>query len=249
MALESDLQSQYDKLTQEIRKNIDEQDAKFIEMSQSNYGGDYDGDKTEYQIDKKIEDINNTRNSIWNYLKKQYNDNTRDRNINFKVLSQKKRTLNKQTNEIKKLNQLRDEVNTEKNTNNRKIQHHKYITDRYNYYFFLYKVIASAIVLSILLLTSVIYGYLPKKMGLMLTGVVFLCLVIYIFYYTIILNYNRDKFDWDAYYYKGGEAPKRKKECVPVVTAEEEELNELREKATNKIKEITTPKKCSNKSK
>ena len=81
-----------------------------------------------------------------------------------------------------------------------------------------------------------IYNYFSRNIGLYTTGIVLLGLVIYLFYYTIIQNYNRDKFDWDAYYYKGGEVASKEKKCIPVVSAEEEELNELKSKALAEIK-------------
>jgi len=245
MSLESDLQSQYEELSQEIRKNIDEQDAKFIEMSQSNYGDDYEENRTDYQIEQKIEDLNNRRDSIWTYLKKQYDENTNERKTNFKVLSQKKRMLDKQENNIKKIKLLLEEANIKKNTNSRKMQHHKYISKRYDYYFFLYKIIALVLVLLMIFLALVLYGYFPGKMGLMVTGGVLLGLVIYIFYYTVIQNYNRDRFNWDTYYYRGGEGGEVTKErkCIPVVAAEEEELNTLKSNALAKLKNITSQNK------
>ena len=71
MSLESELQDQYNNLTKEIRKNIDNQDAKFIEMSQSQHGDDYEEDRMDHQIEQKIENLGDQRDSIWNYLKKQ----------------------------------------------------------------------------------------------------------------------------------------------------------------------------------
>ena len=142
MSLESELDQQYIKLSDDIRSSIDDQDAQFIEMSKNQYGDEnYQEDREDYLIEQKINDLSQKREAIWNYLNKEYQENTRERKLNFKLLSQREKDIEKQVKEIKNLKQDKKRIITQDNIRNRNIGHQKFISKRHDYYFYLYKLI------------------------------------------------------------------------------------------------------------
>ena len=149
MSLESELDQQYIKLSDDIRSSIDNQDAQFIEMSKSQYGdGNYEEDREDYLIEQKINDLSQKREAIWNYLNKEYQENTKERKLNFKLLSQREKDIEKQLKEIKNLKQDKERIITQDNIRNRNIGHQKFIAKRHDYYFYLYKIIAVVLIMT-----------------------------------------------------------------------------------------------------
>ena len=250
MSLESELDQQYIKLSDDIRSSIDDQDAQFIEMSKNQYGDEnYQEDREDYLIEQKINDLSQKREAIWNYLNKEYQENTKERKLNFKLLSQREKDIEKQVKEIKNLKQDKEQITTKDNIRNRNIGHQKFIAKRHDYYFYLYKLIAVVLIMTSFVLAISLYGYVSKQTAIQISTVSMLVLLSYSVYYIVIRSFNRDKFDWDAYYFKGEsleDSRKRQKQvCETPVSEEDQEMNRLENEAGEILKKYGS-KKCPN---
>jgi hypothetical protein len=229
------LAKEYNKLTKEIQETIVKQDELYTKMK-----GDTDAfiqEKKEFKLNRKIDNLKNHRNEVWNYLKDKYNENTRLRKFYFDKMDENKKTLQQQESEIKYLQDKLKEKKTESTTLQKNVNWEKYKTDRYNYYFFLYKIICVVLLLNLLLLVCNYYDMLGKQAAIYGVAVLTLCLLSYVVYYVYLNNLNRSNQDWDKIDVEPPEDADGGN-CVPYVSEEEKEIEKIKRLADSKLDKI-----------
>jgi len=86
--LEEQLMAQYKDLTDDIKTYYDKQESDF--RSKSNIVPE---DRINYLIDNKINNLEEQRKVIWNKLQDEFNQNTKDKHMNAKMISRNKKIL------------------------------------------------------------------------------------------------------------------------------------------------------------
>jgi len=228
---------EYQKLTEQIHDTIKNQDDLFQQMK----GSDFVSQRKQYQISNKIEDLESHRNKIWSFLKNKYNENTNLRKKYFEKINENKKQLKQQQDELEHLTNKLNDLQGTSTTSEQNIKRARYEKKRHIYYSHLYNVL----IISQVILVCVLYmGYINVISRNTSTITVILGIVIvliYIIYYVYFMNYNRNKFDWDAYYF-GEPTLDRNDKCVPYVSEEEKEVKKLEKLADAKLKDFIKPK-------
>ena len=80
-----DKSSSYQTLLLEIKNTIDKNDKLFQQIQQDNYpdAGNYQSDLLNYKIDMQTKDLVKARQTVWDFLTKKYNENTKLRSYYF----------------------------------------------------------------------------------------------------------------------------------------------------------------------
>lgn len=224
---------EYDKLTKEIEETVEKQNKMYYELKNLD-----EEDVQNANIDTTITDLQARRNNIMNFLEEKYKNNTELRKSLFDDLYENKKELTIQAHEIKELEKKIREQNEEKTTYQKKVNNQKYQTNKYNYYNqYLLVILLIQVFIIILLNLSNYLGKIYIMYSVSLIAFLTLSYTLYIVYYN---NYNRDKFDWNKFYFKAPESD------VPICTTgeskEDKELEELEKLAAQKIKDFVHPK-------
>jgi hypothetical protein len=196
-----DMNTSYKNLITDIDRTINENERLFKEMRETNYGksSDYESDLKDYKINKEVTNVNETRQQLWEALDKKYNDNTKLRKFYFNELVNLDLQLKKQNEQLKK---LIDEVNTMETTNStiiRNIKKDKYNMNKYVYFRTMYRVLIFIQLMCVVFLLIGLAEILPKYTMLVIVFILLLACLGFMFYYTFIGNAGRDKFSWDRF--------------------------------------------------
>lgn len=224
---------EYDNLMKEIETTIKEQNEMFNKLNNYN-------EKTtkSTNIDNTITDIVEKRKEIMRFLEEKYNNNTSLRKKLFDNLYENKKELTIQNNELKFLEDKIKEQNNNKTTFEKKINNEKYKTNEIRYYNnFLFILIF--IQLSLLIILS-LSKYLGKNYTLILVSIILLFTLSYILYTVFYNNYNRDKTDWNKFYFQSPDLDKNK--CIINSNEnEDKELEELEKAILKKLRDERYP--------
>lgn len=233
--LNSDMNSSYQNLTNEIKNTVDDNERLFREMRSATYDGSrsYESDLKDYKINKEITNVNEARTQIWDVLGKKYDDNTKLRKFYFDELVQQNTQLEKQYLQLNKLVAEVTDLKTTNTTLERKIKKDKYDINKSLYYEFMYKVLIFIQLASVIFLLLGITKKLPKYTALVIVFILLVACLGFIFYYAFIGNTGRDQFTWDKLrardinrsgYGNNNRCPKPKKKKKK--TEQEERLDE-----------------------
>jgi hypothetical protein len=188
----------YQNLLAEIKNTIDKNDNLFQQIQKINYpnAGNYSSDLLNYKIDTQVSDLTQARQTIWDFVNKKFQENTKLRSFYFDEI----RKADKHISDLNKQQQeLIDSVQKKKlqsTTANESIQQQKYLFDKKHYYLFLYKLL---IVIQAFILTALILcltGIIPRTTCLVIIVVILLATLAFVGYYVFYVNLGRNSFSW-----------------------------------------------------
>ena len=135
-----DTSSSYNTLLLEIKNTIDKNDKLFQQIQQANYpnAGSYQSDLLNYKIDMQTKDLVKARQTVWDFITKKYNENTKLRAYYFDEIRKVEEhisQLNKQQQELIDSVQKKQLAST---TANESILFKNYQFDKKHYYFNLF---------------------------------------------------------------------------------------------------------------
>lgn len=193
--------SDYQKLLNEIKNTIDKNDRLFQQIQQANYpnAGNYTSDLLNYKIDVQINDLTEARQTVWDFVNRKYQENTKLRSFYFDE-------IRKADGHIMELNSQQQDIienikkkQLETTTANEHIKQQKYIFDKKHYYLFLYKLL---IVIQIIILTCLalcLTKILSRSTCLIIIVIILLATVAFVGYYVFYVNIGRSQFSWSKF--------------------------------------------------
>ena len=190
--------SDYQNLLNEIKNTIDKNDRLFQQIQQANYpnAGNYASDLLNYKIDTQIADMTQARQTIWDFVNRKYEENTKLRNFYFEEI----RKADGHISELnKQLQELIDSIEKKKllsTTSNQSIHQQKYIFDKKQYYLFLYKLLIFVQILMLIFLTLCLVGFIPRATCLVIIVIILLATLAFVGYYVFYVNIGRNSFSW-----------------------------------------------------
>lgn len=188
----------YQNLLTAIKNTIEKNDRLFQQIQQANYpnAGNYTSDLLNYKIDTKVNDLTQARHTVWDFVNKKYQENTKLRSFYFDEIRKADghiADLNSQTQEI--IDNIQKKQ-LETSTSNESIKQQKYMFDKKQYYLFLYKllIVVQTIILVCLLLC--LTGMLSRATCLIITVIILLATLAFVGYYVFYVNIGRSAFNW-----------------------------------------------------
>lgn len=195
--LEQQLLSQYNGLTEEIKKYHDQQEADF--QSQSNFVPE---DRVDYLITNKVSGLDHQRQAIWNTLKDEFNKNTKEKHLNAKVMSQNKKRLCQLNAGLKeKQNELK-ELRNKNQTSMRHVEEHLYNNRSVEHQIWIYQVIFAILVLGTCVLGLAKFGVITSSSSTFVFGGILLVIFAFAIYQWYLREPNQDRRYWDKYVYQ-----------------------------------------------
>lgn len=193
-----DASASYQALLGEIKKTIDKNDQLFQQIQQANYpnAGNYQSDLLNYKIDTQTQDLVKTRQTVWDFLNKKYQENTKLRAYYFDEIRKVDThitQLSQQQQELINSIQNKQLANT---TANQNIHSKKYQFDRKHYYLFLYKILMGVQALILIALALCLTGMIPRATCLVVIVIILIATVAFVGYYVFYVNIGRSSFSW-----------------------------------------------------
>ena len=197
----------YTKLVNEIKSTIDRSDALFKTIQESNYpnAGQYRSDLANYKINSQITDLTKTRNEIWTYLTKKYNENTELRKFYFNEIRKADEyisVLTKQYDDAQ--NEIKDKL-TASSTAYEKLKQQKYYYNRNVFYSYVYKLLLFVQFIILMLASLAILDMIPFSTFLVVTVIILIATLGYVGYYIFFVNVRRNKHDWNKFEFDSNE--------------------------------------------
>jgi hypothetical protein len=201
--LERELIIQYDGLSDDLKDYFDKRQQDFLNESQNNYDkpDNYTNDRNRFILNNKIESLETRRKETWDYLVSEFNNNTNDKFLNAKMMSQNKKDMSYQK---KTLTDLEEKYNGLKDKNSTYNRQREIALYDYNYrlnQLFLMKVIGGVLILCLILAILIRKEMLPSQVSYGVLAL-FGLLVMYTIYYVYLKVPNRSRRQWDKYYFK-----------------------------------------------
>jgi len=240
----------YQTLMNEIKTTINKNDLLFKQIQQSNYpnAGSYSSDLLNYKIDAQVTDLTKTRQQIWDFLNKKYNENTKLRTYFFDEIRKADEHIDDLTNQQQELIDSIQEKTIKSNTSNESIKSEKYNYNKMQYYIFLYKVLLFVEIAILAVITLCITGIIPKATCLVITIIILISTVAFVAYYVFFVNIGRSMFSWSKFEHDNSIAISDK-QCSDSSTVSDLDkkkanadmaVNELIEQQRNKDKKCST---------
>jgi hypothetical protein len=191
----------YQALLGEIKRTIDKNDQLFQQIQQANYpnAGNYQSDLLNYKIDTQTSNLVTARQTIWDFLTKKYQENTKLRSYYFDE-------IRKIDNHIDQLSQQQQELiesvkkkQLATTTANENIKFKKYQFDRKHYYLFLYKSLIAIQILILIALALCLTGMIPRATCLVIIVIILIATVAFVGYYVFYVNIGRSTFSWSKF--------------------------------------------------
>lgn len=196
-----DTSSSYNTLLLEIKNTIDKNDQLFQQIQQANYpnAGNYQSDLLNYKIDMQTKDLVKARQTVWDFLNKKYQENTKLRNYYFNEI----RKADEHIAQLEKQQQeFIDSIQKKKlqtSTANESIQFQKYQFDKKHYYLFLYKILIAIQAIILVVLALCLTGILPRATALVVIVIILIATVAFVGYYVFFVNIGRSAFSWTKF--------------------------------------------------
>ena len=190
----------YSELTKNIQNTIKSNDELYKSIATGEYQ-DTDQFQTtlsEFKIDAPTSTtLEKTRDELWDYMTKQYNEHTKMRKFYFDEIKKEASYLEELKKEESEIEGSLTDANVEDNTMITKIKQEKYKIASMSYYFDMYKYLIILELLIILVLAGGTIGLMPKLTVIVLC--ILLCIIGagLVYYYVYYNNMGRDKFVWE----------------------------------------------------
>jgi hypothetical protein len=194
----SNLNMDYENLVNEIKNTIEKNNTLFQQIQQSNYpnAGNYQSDLINYKIDVKVNDLKNTRQEIWDFINKKYNENTKLKKFYFDEIRKADEFLKIQMNDLQELQKQLTISESKDSSTNEKIKQNKYELYSHEYYKKLYIILMIIQVCILILLCLSYLQVLPVGTSLIISLIVISLTLLYVIYYVFYNNIGRSKKSW-----------------------------------------------------
>jgi hypothetical protein len=191
----------YQNLLTEIKNTINKNDRLFQQIQKVNYpnAGSYSSDLLNYKIDTQVSDLTQARQTIWDFVNKKYQENTKLRSFYFDEIRKADKHISDLTKQQQEFIDLIQKKQLQSTTANESIQHQKYMFNKKQYYLFLYKLL---IVIQFFILTALVLcltGIIPRATCLVITVVILLATLAFVGYYVFYVNIGRNSFSWTKF--------------------------------------------------
>lgn len=195
--LENQLMSQYQGLTDDIKNYYDQQEADFRAKSDV-----LPEDRVDYLITNKVGNLEGQRKAIWKTLQDEFNQNTKDKHLNAKMMSRNKKTLCNLNDNLKKKQTELKELQDKNQTSMRHVEGYLYHNKSTDHVIYVIQVSSVILLISSLFLALAQYGIIGSQgAGYFFWGslLIILSFAIYQFY---LSRPNQDRQDYDKFIYE-----------------------------------------------
>ena len=201
-----DVSSSYQNLLLEIKNTIDKNDQLFQQIQQANYpnAGSYQSDLLNYKIDMQTQDLVKARQTVWDFLTKKYNENTKLRAYYFDEIRKVEEHLAQLDIQQQELINSIQKKQLATTTARESIQFQKYQFDKKHYYLFLYKLLLAVQAVICVLLALCLTGILPRATALVVIVIILIAVVAFVGYYVFYVNIGRSAFSWAKFEHDNG---------------------------------------------
>jgi hypothetical protein len=188
----------YEILLNEIKQTIDKNDRLFQQIQQANYpnAGQYTSDLLNYKIDTQVSDLTKTRQTIWDFLNKKYQENTKLRSYYFDEIRKADEHISQLTKQKNDYINSIQRKQTETSTAAESIRHQKYEFEKKQYYLFLYKLLVLVQIIILAVITLCITNIIPISTALVIIVIILIATLGFVGYYVFYVNVGRNKFSW-----------------------------------------------------
>ena len=190
--------SDYQNLLTAIKNTIDKNDRLFQQIQQANYpnAGNYASDLLNYKIDTKISDLTQTRQTIWDFVNKKYQENTKLRSFYFDEIRKADGHIAELEKQMQEIIDNIEKKQLQTTTANESMKQQKYMFDKKQYYLFLYKLLLVVQCVILVCLALCLTGILPRATCLILIVIILLATLAFVGYYVFYVNIGRSSFSW-----------------------------------------------------
>jgi hypothetical protein len=191
----------YEILLNEIKQTIDKNDRLFQQIQQANYpnAGQYTSDLLNYKIDTQVSDLTKTRQTIWNFINKKYQENTKLRSYYFNELRKTDEHISQLTKQKNDYIESIQRKQTETSTAAESIRHQKYQFEKKQYYIFLYKLLVLIQIIILAIIALCITNIIPMPTTLIVIIIILIATMGFVGYYVFYVNVGRNKFSWPKF--------------------------------------------------
>jgi hypothetical protein len=229
-SMDPEMESILDDISLLLENEIDKYDTK--------KGDEFIIKKKLIQKMKKIENNEQKRRQVFDFLENKYNDISINRQKLFDIEHQNRKRICNQEEDIKSLTKNIASLKVNNTTSARKVERERYIRDTYDYNEKLYKIVISTLLILLILLILGQTEIIPFVISLIITFTVIIILSFYIYYYLNYNNINRDKFRHDKYMLDLSEI-KEDSSCIPQKSSEERDAIDQQKKDLENLKTLT----------
>jgi hypothetical protein len=190
--------SDYQNLLTAIKNTIDKNDRLFQQIQQANYpnAGNYTSDLLNYKIDTKVNDLTQTRQTVWDFVNKKYQENTKLRSFYFDEIRKADGHIADLNTQAQELIDSIQKKQLQTTTANESVKQQKYMFDKKQYYLFLYKILLIVQSAILILLTLCLTGILPRATCLIIIVIILLATLAFVGSYVFYVNIGRSSFNW-----------------------------------------------------
>jgi hypothetical protein len=188
----------YQKLLNSIKNTIDKNDRLFQQIQQANYpnAGNYSSDLLNYKIDTKVNDLTQARQTVWDFVNKKYQENTKLRSFYFDEIRKADGHITDINSQMQEIIDSIKKKQLQTSTSNESIKQQKYIYDKKQYYLFLYKILIAVQTFILICLVLCLSGIIPRSTCLIITVIILLATLAFVGYYVFYVNIGRSAFNW-----------------------------------------------------
>ena len=191
----------YKNLLNEIKNTIDRNDILFKQIQQANYpnAGNYTSDLLNYKIDTQVSDLTRARQTVWDFVNKKYQENSKLRSFYFNEIRKADTHINEITEQQQTLLDSIAKKQLLNTTSNTSIKQQKYILDKKTYYLFLYKLLSFIQIIILIFITLCITGLISRATCLIIIVIILLATLAFTAYYVFYVNIGRSAFSWGKF--------------------------------------------------
>jgi hypothetical protein len=189
-------------------------------------------DAVETLASNNIDDLEVHREKVWNYLKNEFNQNTKEKSDNARMIGMMKKDIKNYHENLDKFNNDFDDFSNQRYTSNRQKEIVKYQYDKRTDQLFLMKVIGLTLT-GCLILVVLINRLLPYE-TIYVVFILLGLLILYIIYYTFLRNPARSRREWNKNYYEQPVISDDIKEQTRISPSKYDEVNKKLDKEFDK---------------
>lgn len=202
--------SDYQNLLNAIKNTIDKNDRLFQQIQQANYpyAGNYTSDLLNYKIDTKVNDLTQARQTVWDFVNKKYQENTKLRSFYFDEIRKADTHITDLNSQMQEIIDSIEKKQLQTSTANESMKQQKYMFDKKQYYLFLYKLLLIVQSIILVCLALCLTGMLPRATCLILIVIILLATLAFVGYYVFYVNIGRSSFSWAKFEHDNNVASK-----------------------------------------
>ena len=205
----------YKNLLNDIKITIDRNDELFKQIQKSNYpdAGQYTSDLLNYKIDTQITDLKKARNTVWDFVNKKYQENSKLRSFYFNEIRKTDTHIIDLEQQQQELIDTVEKKQLQTTTSNARIKQQKYVFDKKTYYLFLYKMLTFIQIVILIFLILCLIGIIRLSTCLIITVIILLATLAFVGYYVFYVNIGRSTFSWGKFEH-ANDAKSKGSQCI-----------------------------------